>query len=349
MSTPNGNGGQPNFDPASNGTSPGGAPETQDDHDKRHGDTALSSGGNGVLPGRVEQQATSAAAHDVKSAYKIYVSDKNGEAIIEHDESGEIRDPDPYSPKAEHIYFAVTGNPLPTAQQTELQDKIDKVVRACDRLYLKGGKIQRDSFRIYFVRLFFLAQLALEKNLPTELANSLLASITSDLIEDEAAAMKNGHLIKLGRYALYYSIVPLLAYIAVTLFPSTVLVSALQKMKIDANFFCGFAMLWVGCFIGVWLSYGIRKTKISLTDLTLSEEDYLAPHIRMLFAGLLTMILGIMFALNFINLTIGTVSLTNITTSPLTGFLVGLFCGISEAALPASIGSRAATFIQNIK
>jgi len=29
--------------------------------------------------------------------------------------------------------------------------------------------------------------------------------------------------------------------------------------------------------------------------------------------------------------------------------LVGLFCGISELALPASIGSKAKSFIDNIK
>lgn len=280
-----------------------------------------------------------------KRAFKIMAGDKNNKPITPLPNMH----PDPYAPEAVSIGFAITGDPMPTTQQMELQGNIEKVLRTCTSLYLKCGVPRQDSFRIYYVRIFFLAQLGLEVGVPAELANALLASITADLIDDEAATMKNQHLVKLGRYAAYYSIPALLAYLAVKFLPEDMQFSLLWRLEIDPAYLAGFAILWVGCFIGVWLSYGIRKTRMSLTDLTLSEADYLAPHIRLLFAGLLTMILGILFAQKFITLSIGSVVMTDITHNPLSALLVGLFCGISEAALPASIGSRAAKFIQDLK
>lgn len=75
-------------------------------------------------------------------------------------------------------------------------------------------------------------------------------------------------------------------------------------------------------------------------------QERLAPHIRLLFAGLLTMLVGILLALKLIDLSIGAVSLTGITHSPLLAFIVGAFCGISELALPVSIGNRAGKLIR---
>lgn len=284
-------------------------------------------------------------------AYTIWVTDKDGQLIDPPDDTNPDRIANPNRPDAVDIYYVVEGppNPSPTTQQVELQLAVDKVLRACQRLYLKKAKPEPDKFRIYFVRLFRIAQLGLETHANPELANSVLASVTADLIDDEAAAMKNGHLIRLGRYALYYSILPLCIYLFSCLAPTWLLDSTLSRLNIDPPILASFAILWTGCFLGVWLSYGIRKTKISLADLTTADDDHLAPHIRLMFAGLLTMIIGILFTLGFIALDIGNISLTDIAGSPMLAFLIGLFCGISELALPASVGARAATFIQNIK
>jgi hypothetical protein len=83
-----------------------------------------------------------------------------------------------------------------------------------------------------------------------------------------------------------------------------------------------------------------------IQDLTSSDQDRLAPHVRLLFAGLLTMLIGILLALDLIDLSIGSVSLTDITDFPLLAFLVGAFCGISKLSLPASIGNCAGTLIK---
>jgi hypothetical protein len=108
-------------------------------------------------------------------------------------------------------------------------------------------------------------------------------------------------------------------------------------------------MLWVGCFFGVWLSYGIRTSAFTLTDLTLTDNDRLLPVIRLLFAGNLTMILGIMFILGVVQISLGNYSLTDFSVRPMLAFLVGAFCGISELLLPATVAKRASDFIAKSK
>jgi hypothetical protein len=285
-----------------------------------------------------------------KGAYAIWVADASGKPIgLPVDDDPEV--PNPASPEAVEIFFGFLDSPEPPPkEQFALHIEIEKVLRACRRLYLERLPQQPAKFRIYFTRLFRMAQLGLEGRYPLpEVAASGLADIASDLIDDEGPAIKNGYLVKLGKYACFYSAPLLILFLFLHLLPDSVLRPWVEHLEIDAHLLSCFLLLWVGCFAGVWLSYGIRKTKFSLIDLTRSDDDRLAPHIRLLFAGLLTMLIGILFTLGLVKLSIGSVSLTDIASSPLLAFIVGTFCGISELALPVSISNRATTFMQNVK
>ena len=110
-----------------------------------------------------------------------------------------------------------------------------------------------------------------------------------------------------------------------------------------------FILLWIGCFLGVWLSYGIRTTTFSLSDLTLTDSDRLLPGMRLLFAGFLTMLLGIVFVLPLVEVKIATFSITDVASYPMLAFLVGSFCGISELLLPTAVAKRASDFIATLK
>jgi len=283
-----------------------------------------------------------------KGAYIVWVTDAEGNLI--HPPTREKPDvqPDPGNPRAVDMYFSLLDLPEPPPKdQFALQIEIDKVLRTCQRLYLNPRAPQAAKFRIYFTRLFRLAQLGLQGEHPLpEIAASALATVAADLVDDEGAAIKNGYLGKLGLYACLYSAVPLVLYVLLRLLPERWTIPALDQLNVDPDLMSCFLLLWTGCFAGVWLSYGIRKTRFTLADLTSSDQDRLAPHIRLLFAGLLTMLIGILLALDLIDLSIGSVSLTNITEYPLLAFMVGAFCGISELSLPASIGNRASTLIK---
>jgi hypothetical protein len=80
-----------------------------------------------------------------------------------------------------------------------------------------------------------------------------------------------------------------------------------------------------------------------------TDSDRLIPAIRLIFAGLLTMLLGVTFVLGLVEIKLGAFPITDIATKPMLAFLVGAFCGVSELALPASVAKRASDFISKLK
>lgn len=205
----------------------------------------------------------------------------------------------------------------------------------------------KPQFRSYYARLFRLAQLGLEgDSVSPEIARSALLAVADNLIEDEAGRVKNEHLRLLGKTALVLSMPFVLLYLVLGFIPpDSWAAKALLSVGIQRAVLASFMILWVGCFLGVWLSYGIRTSVPTLADLTTTDVDRLLPAIRLLFAGSLTMILGIMFLLGVIRISLGTYSITDFATNPTLAFLVGYLCGISELLLPATIAKRANDFI----
>jgi hypothetical protein len=232
---------------------------------------------------------------------------------------------------------------------------VQRVLRTVQVLY---GKTDADSernatqFRIYYVRLYRLAQLGLEgSNVAPDIATTALESTTSDLIDDEAANVKRTHLRILGRNAATASAGYLMVYFLMRLIACYWGVgdAFLLHMGVSTLLVANFMLLLTGCSVGVWLSYGIRTTTFKLSDLTVTDSDRLTPIIRLIFAGSLTVILGIVFVIPLVDVKIGTISASNISTFPMLAFVVGCFCGVSELALPATISKRASDFIQSIK
>ena len=295
--------------------------------------------------------APTGASGPPKGAYTVWVAGGDGQPLDVPSLTNPDRQPDPGRPDALDIYFGLNDSATPPARELiDLQLSVDKVLRACQRLYLQSNPAQEQKFRIYYTRLFRIAQLGLEGTTPVpDVANIVVAAIAADLVSDEAGNIKNAHLLKLGNYALMYSVPALLLYFVLRMLPHGFLAASLMALAVSPQFLSCFLILWVGCFTGVWLSYGIRKTTFTLADLTTADGDHLAPQIRLVFAGLLTMLIGMLFGLGLVEMKVGSVSLTSITSSPMLAFLVGAFCGISELTLPASLGNRATTFVQSIK
>jgi hypothetical protein len=265
---------------------------------------------------------------------------------------------DPTNPEAVDIYFGVvTGanRPPPPQDQVELLDKIQKVLRTIQVLYLKtapAGETDIRQFRSYYVRLFRLGQVGLEgENVATDIASAAFANTLADLIDDEAGNVKAKHLRKLGMKAMVPGLICGVLYVLLRL-TSTYwprIDHFLLNMGVDSNLLSNFVLLLIGSFVGVWLSYAIRTTTFTLSDLTVTDADRLTPEIRLVFAGALTVILGILFCIPLLELRVGEVAMTNVAAYPMLAFVVGVFCGVSELTLPTAIASRANDFIQNIK
>ncbi len=295
-----------------------------------------------------------------QGAYRIWTADKDGNLIDPPDAANPNKPPNPAKPEAVEIYFGLDGNAPqpPPKEQVDLQGEIGKVSRSVQRLYLEapghGSVARKEKFRIYYLRLFRLAQLGLEgANAAPDIAKGALAVVTADLIDDEAGDVKNGHMRELGRWAVIFAAPFLLLYVVLrfagTATSAPEFADFFRRLDLQPLVLANFALLWAGCFIGVWLSYGVRTTVFSLSDLTMTDSDRLVPKIRLVFAGTLTMLLGIAFVLGLIEVKIGSFLITDIATRPMLAFIVGVFCGISELALPGSVAKRASDLIGSLR
>lgn len=289
-----------------------------------------------------------------KGAFKIWTLDSSVKFV--GDPHGQDP-PNPSDEKAVDIYFGLlsNANQPPAKDQTDLQAEISKVLRSVNLLYRGSDAAISDrnkvQFRSYYVRLFRIAQVGLEgQSAAPEIAMNELATVKVDLIDDESGRVKNGHLVRLAGAGALLSTPFIIGYLILRLIkPKTRPITFLTALNIERDVFSNFMILWVGCFLGVWLSYGIRTTKFTLSDLTVTDSDRLVPTIRMLFAGSLTMLLGIVFNLGLVQVKLGTYSLNDFSTQPMLAFLLGTFCGISELLLPTTVAKRASDMINSIK
>jgi hypothetical protein len=290
----------------------------------------------------------------VGPATQVGATSAGGDAAA-HDSVYTLPAPDPSHPDAYDIYFGVKKDLTPAKDQIDLQDNVQRVLRTVQVLYAKTDKESdrnKRQFRIYYVRLYRLAQVGLEgSSVSPDIATAALATTTSDLIDDEAPNVKRTHLRTLGRNAATASAGCLILYVLMRLIScyASRLDQFLLDLGVSTPLLANFMLLLIGCLLGVWLSYGIRTTTFGLRDLTVTDADRLTPVIRLFFAGSLTVILGIIFTIPLVQVTIGKTPVTDIATYPMLAFVVGCFCGVSELALPAAVSKRATDFIQSIK
>lgn len=289
----------------------------------------------------------------VAGAYGIWPLDKEGKFIDPPDKNDAAKKyPNPSNSDAVEIYFGIRMDEVVQVpkEQQDLQIEISKILQIVKSLWLNEIGDNRSKFRIYYVRLFRLAQLGLEgPKVSPELAMVALKDLASELIALEAGKVKNSHLKRLGISAAKLSAPFLIMYFIVNLVTGNQFINQMERLSVDPSTFGNFMLLWIGCFIGVWLSYGIRTTTIVLNDLVITDADRLAPFTRLIFAGVFSMILGLLFLYGVVDVRIGEYSLTQISHNPIIAFLIGVFCGISELSLPASVGKRAGDFMEKVK
>jgi len=267
----------------------------------------------------------------------VFACDSNGDAKPARDST------------AVAIYFAIDDTVRDTAtEQLDLKSEIEGVLHVLQRLFLDGTPSAGEAkFRRYYLQLLELTDTGLVgANAAPEVARRALRSLTSELIDDEGGRVKNGHISMLASKALAFSLPCLLGYIGLR-FAGGCFVVALAKLAIEPVIASCFLLLWIGCFVGVVLSYGLRSTTMNLDDLINTDSDKLIPSIRLLYAGTLTMLLGMFMLMAEMKIVIGSISSLQIGGNPMFAFLVGVLCGISESTLPATISKKAADLLGN--
>lgn len=285
-------------------------------------------------------------------AYRVWPTDSDGECVkleLTKDADGKPvpKDPpDPNDHNAVDIFFGlVEATTSPPKDQMDLQDTIGQVLETVKTLYLRDNGEQSAKFRLFYVRLFRLAQLGLEGNAMPDVAKAALERVIDDLIRTEGPRVKNLHLKGLAIAGALLAVVPLIIYVALRL---GALATTLSQLGVNAKVTASFMMIWVGCFVGVWLSYALRKGVFKLRDLIVSDDDYLWPITRLVFAGLLSNIIGLLLFYDVIKIAIGPLSLNQFANNPSIALLLGIVLGINELLLPSSVTNKTRDLLDKI-
>lgn len=223
-----------------------------------------------------------------------------------------------------------SGAPAPE-DQLELRDEIDRTLTVVQMLFP-----DKDSqFEEYFRPLLSLAQVGLVgDSADPKLAGRALATLKDEIVSREGGRIKNQYMKKLGIYALSMAL------------PIAVIGAILHYVCPELRAISGFLLLWSGCMAGVWLSFGARKVFLKFEDLNIVEKDRLDPAIRLVFAGLLTMIIGLLLSTKAVVINLGGVTTENFTSSIEICLLIGLLCGFSEQALSAKVSKHASSILE---
>jgi len=227
------------------------------------------------------------------------------------------------------IQFESLGSQTPQ-DQLRLKDDIEQALVVLNSLILEPEA----RFEQYFKPLLSLAQCGLVGDAANpEVAARALASWKNDVTVREGGKIKNRYMKMLGRAAVFSGIP--------TLVTSLVVLRYLPRYEIAGCFL----VLWSGCMAGVWLSFGARKASFSFEDLHIPEQDRLEPFVRLFFAGLLTIILGLVFSLDVVTVTLGSISTSEINTKFRVALLIGMLCGFSEQVLSSKVAKQASSLL----
>jgi hypothetical protein len=164
-----------------------------------------------------------------------------------------------------------------------------------------------------------------------EISLQALATLRAEITAREAGRIKNQYMKSLLWRAVLLA-VPLFAIAAV-----------LHAVNPQGGALSNFFVLLGGSTLGVWVSFGARKTTLRFEELHILEEDRLEPFIRLVFAGLLTVIIGLLFGLKAVVVTIGAVTTDRIMTEWPVALLIGMLSGFSEQALSSTVAKHAST------
>lgn len=222
------------------------------------------------------------------------------------------------------------GTTIPE-DQLELRDEVDKTLTVIRMLFENNSPL----FEEYFRPLLSLSQLGLVGDSANpKLAMRALSSLKEEIVSRQGGRIKNEYMIHLGKYSLLFGLPPLiLAIIALKYFPPIKQISC-------------FFFLWTGCMAGVWLSFGARKIVLNFDELHILEKDRLNPVVRLIFAGLLTIVIGLLLSTGAIVMELGSLSTKSFGSNIEVSILVGLLCGLSEQALSTKISQHASEFLK---
>jgi len=231
----------------------------------------------------------------------------------------------------DQISFAINGQgPVPEVQ-TSLQIEIESTVSIL-RLALSNDE---KRFKSYLSKLLGLAQAGLvgdgAQPIPARLN---LIELRKHAVEELGPTVKN-HYLRTLLVRASIACAGLLTLAAAWYAASKRFLHWLPLSPIN------YLILLAGCMAGVWVSFGIRNTNIQFHQLHNLEDDYMAPIYRLVFAGVLTLSLALLFATGMVEIKLGPFAAGSFETNGKIALLIGLLCGFSERSLASKVIAKA--------
>ncbi|MEQ8156133.1 MAG: hypothetical protein ABRQ25_14805 [Clostridiaceae bacterium] len=192
-----------------------------------------------------------------------------------------------------------------------------------------------DRKRYYIQELRSLAQTGLvgDKALPNLAADSLTI-LKNEIVKKEGPRIKNEYMLELGKMAGIFSVIAILGLAFVNYVHS-------YEWGI-------FLYVWIGAMLGAWISFGARKMSIEFDKLDNIEDDMMYPYIRLMFVGIVSIILLLFIKTSIITIDIGSFSTTQIQNNLESQLLLGLICGLAESKLAVNIYKKAGSITDSI-
>jgi hypothetical protein len=247
--------------------------------------------------------------------------------------------------RGREIVFQVIGDTIPVpTDQLELAADIADTLTTLEVILPpapagQAGAHFADYFDQYRVKLASLARIGLQGDADPKAARQALTSLQNEILTREGPRVKNGYMKTLGAWAIGFAAIALCAYFAVRWgAPRDWLIYNVRNV----------ALLWIGTMAGVWLSFGIRRAILNLKDLSNLEADKVEPAIRLIFTGLIAVIIALMFISAMVNIDVGGLHSAQILVHGTQALLIGALLGISEQSLPGALTRRAAQFVNDI-
>lgn len=255
------------------------------------------------------------------------------------DESGENVFTSAADPAARTLRFAINPNVKePPKEQLELKQNVQSALSAIQRLY--PSPADERNFRRYFVQIAGAAQVGLVGN-PAypDVGKQALASTVAELIDQEGERIKHKHLRDLAVKSWQLSVPLVAVYVFTRLmdFPNSWLRDLFERLYLLPLAVSCFAVMLIGCFLGVILSYAARTTTLSLSDLVTPDTDRLRPIVRLLVSATWAVIFGYFLTLKVVVFQVGSLSTEVFGSQPALAFLLGAIFGLSNLTLPGSV------------
>jgi hypothetical protein len=232
------------------------------------------------------------------------------------------------------LFSRADGDGQVPADQLELRDAIEQTLLVLRTMFPEQDR----RFVEYYRPLLSLSQAGLVGDAASpEISQRALMSLRAEISAREGGRIKNQYMkALLWRAAilsvLFFTVAAILHFVP-------------PHATVLSNFF----VLLGGSMLGVWVSFGARKTILRFEELHILEEDRLEPFIRLVFAGLLTVIIGLLFGLKAVAVTIGAVTTDRLMTEWPVALLIGMLCGFSEQALSTTVAKHASTLFSTNK